>query len=242
MGKRLRQQRAGRGSPTFISPSWRKISPARYPAWLSKAINEGKTLKLYIKDLIAESGRAAPLCLLTTEDGKEFYTIAVEGIFKGDVIIGSSKGEIKPGNILEVGNLPEGTIVCNVERYPGDGGKFSRSAGSYATIYSQTLKGTVIKLPSGKLIEISKKCLASVGVVAGGGLKEKPLLKAGASYHKYKAKARKWPTVRGKAMYAASHPHGGGAHPKGGRPVKKTSPPGKKVGFYGSRRTGRKKG
>jgi len=241
MGKKLRQQRAGKGSPTFISPSWRKIAPARYPPWLHEIIASGK-VEGKIIDIIPESGRDAPLCLISVGNGKEFYSIAPEGISVGDTIEIGENVAIKIGNIAKVGSLPEGTIVCNVERRPGDGGKFGRSAGTYSTISSQTPNGTVILLPSGKFIEVNKNCLATIGIVAAGGKTEKPLLKAGKNYHKYKAKARKWPTVRGKAMYAASHPHGGGAHPKGGRVVKKTSPPGKKVGLYGSRRTGRRKG
>jgi len=241
MGKRLRQQRAGRATPTFISPSWRKIAPAKYPSWLHELIKGNKVVGKII-DIIPESGRDAPLCLIEVSQEKQFYSVAPEGVYLGDLIEIGESVPIKVGNICKVGNLPEGTIICNIERRPGDGGKFVRAAGSYSTVSSQTPNGTVIMLPSGKFIEISKECLATIGVVAAGGKTEKPLLKAGKSYHKYKAKARKWPTVRGKAMYAAAHPHGGGSHPKGGRVVKKSSPPGKKVGLYGSRRTGRRKG
>ncbi len=241
MGKKLRQQRAGKATPTFISPSWKKVAPARYPAWLHSMIGSAR-LQAKVVDLIPESGRDAPLCLLSLGNGKQFYSVAAEGISVGDVVEIGETVPVKIGNICKVGNLPEGTIVFNIERRPGDGGKFGRAAGTYSTISSQTPNGTVILLPSGKFLEVSKDCLATIGIVASGGKVEKPLLKAGKNYHKYKAKARKWPTVRGKAMYAASHPHGGGAHPKGGRVVKKSSPPGKKVGLYGSRRTGRRKG
>ncbi len=241
MGKRLRQQRAGKGVSAFKSPSWRKIAPARYPNWLHEMI-KGKTLEAKIAKIIPESGRDAPLCLITLENGMSFYSVAPEGIFEGDVIGIGESVRPKVGNIGKVGYMPEGTVICNIERRPQDGGKFCRAAGTYSIIASQTPRGTVITLPSGKSIEIGKECLATIGVVAAGGKIEKPLLKAGKSYHKFKARARKWPTVRGKAMYAATHPHGGGSHPKGGRAVKKTSPPGKKVGLYGSKRTGRRKG
>jgi len=243
MGKRLRQQRAGRGSPTFIAPTWRKIAPIRYPAWLYELIeNSEQSIKGIIKEIISESGREAPIALISLENGKEFYAIAAEGIFeKGECFIGKNV-PVKVGNITQIGSLPEGTLIFNIERRPTDGGKLVRAAGTYATVFSQTTDGTIVSLPSGKLIKLNKKCLATIGVIAGGGKIEKPLLKAGKKYHISKAKSFKWPMVRGKAMYAASHPHGGGAHPKGGRPVKKTSPPGKKVGYYGSRRTGRRKG
>lgn len=242
MGKRLRQQRAGRGTSVFKSPSWRKIAPARYPYWLRELINKHSKISAKVEQILPESGREAPLCLIRTSDGRSFYNIAPEGIFEGESIEIGYVSSPKIGYIATVGSLPEGTVVCNIERRPNDGGKFSRAAGTYATITGQTPNGTIITLPSGKSLEIKKECFATIGVVAAGGKIEKPLLKAGKNYHRSRAKARKWPTVRGKAMYAASHPHGGGAHPKGGRVVKKTSPPGKKVGLYGSRRTGRRKG
>ncbi|MFP3190403.1 MAG: 50S ribosomal protein L2 [Thermoproteota archaeon] len=242
MGKKLRQQRAGRGTSTFISPSWRKIADVKYPNWLSDLIEEKGVIKGTVEDIVSETGRDAPLCLIKLENGASFYNISPENIFKGDEIQIGKNTELKIGNICEVGSLPEGTVVFNVERRPGDGGKLVRSAGTYSTIVSQTLTGTIISLPSGKMLEVDKRCLATIGLVASSGKSDKPLLKAGKSFYKYKAKAKKWPTVRGKAMYAASHPHGGGAHPKGGRVVKKTAPPGQKVGFYGSKRTGRRKG
>ncbi len=242
MGKKLRQQRAGKGGSVFKSPSWNKIAPARYPSWIHEMIKNKKVVAAKITKLIPESGRDAPLCLVAVGNGMSFYSVAPEGVFEGDVIeIGESVSP-RIGNIGKVGYFSEGTIVCNIERRPQDGGKFCRAAGTYSVIMSQTPRGTVIMLPSGKSLEISKECLATVGVVAAGGKVEKPLLKAGNSYHRFKARGRKWPTVRGKAMYAAAHPHGGGSHPKGGRVVKKTSPPGKKVGLYGAKRTGRRKG
>lgn len=242
MGKKLRQQRAGKGTSTFISPGWRKITDLKYPNWIYSLIEEKGSIKGIIEDIVSESGRDAPLCLIRLEDGKSFYNIGAESIFKGDEIEIGKKVSLKIGNICEVGSLPEGAVVFNIERRPGDGGKLVRAAGTYSTIVSQTLTGTIISLPSGKMLEIDKRCLATIGLVAASGKSDKVLLKAGKNYHKYKAKARKWPTVRGKAMYAATHPHGGGAHPKGGRVVKKTAPPGQKVGFYGSKRTGRRKG
>ena len=85
-------------------------------------------------------------------------------------------------------------------------------------------------------------CRATIGIVAGGGRIEKPFVKAGTKYHLVKVKCWKWPVVRGKAMNACSHPHGGGAHPKGSTPVSRNAPPGAKVGHISPRRTGRRKG
>ncbi|MEM4052736.1 MAG: 50S ribosomal protein L2, partial [Ignisphaera sp.] len=80
--------------------------------------------------------------------------------------------------------------------------------------------------------------------VAGGGRLEKPLLKAGNAYYKWRAKARKWPRVRGVAMNAVDHPHGGGSHQSESKPttVSRRAPPGRKVGHIAARRTGRRKG
>lgn len=83
-----------------------------------------------------------------------------------------------------------------------------------------------------------------VGVVAGGGRIDKPLLKAGASYHKYRVKRNCWPRVRGVAMNPVEHPHGGGNHQHIGHPstTARDAPPGRKVGLIAARRTGRLRG
>jgi len=87
-------------------------------------------------------------------------------------------------------------------------------------------------------------CRALVGVVAGGGRIDKPLLKAGRAYHKYKVKRNCWPKVRGVAMNPVEHPHGGGNHQHIGKPstVKRNTPAGRKVGLIAARRTGRLRG
>jgi len=108
-------------------------------------------------------------------------------------------------------------------------------------LLSQTEKGSIIQFPSGKTIELNKNCLATIGVIAGGGKTEKPKLKAGINYKIMKANKKKWPRVRGKAMYAASHPHGGGSHPTGRTPVKKTAPQVKKLVFMVRKELGRRK-
>lgn len=104
-------------------------------------------------------------------------------------------------------------------------------------IYSQDTGKTRIRLPSGRKKVIPSVARACVGVVAGGGRIDKPLLKAGASYHKYKAKRNSWPRVRGVAMNPVEHPHGGGNHQHVGHPttVSRGAPPGKKVRFLARR-------
>ena len=109
---------------------------------------------------------------------------------------------LQVGNCLPVGQMPEGTIICNVEEKTGDGGAMARSSGNYATVISHNVdtKKTRIKLPSGIKRVVPSANRALVGIVAGGGRIEKPMLKAGRAYHKYKVKRNCWPRVRGVAM------------------------------------------
>jgi len=143
--------------------------------------------------------------------------------------------------VLPLKSIPDGSFVCNIESLPGDGGKFVRSSGLYATVLSHAGEKVMVQLPSGQIKQFSAECRATIGIVAGGGRIEKPFLKAGKKYHLSRAKSWKYPTVRGKAMGAYAHPHGGGSHPKGSPPVKRTAPPGQKVGHIAAKRTGRKK-
>uniref|UniRef100_A0A672FBI5 Large ribosomal subunit protein uL2 n=1 Tax=Salarias fasciatus TaxID=181472 RepID=A0A672FBI5_SALFA len=153
------------------------------------------------------------------------------------------------GNVLPVGTMPEGTIICCLEEKPGDRGKLARASGNYATVIShnpETRKSRV-KLPSGAKKVIASANRAVVGVVAGGGRIDKPILKAGRAYHKYKAKRNCWPRVRGVAMnemFVKQHPFGGGNHQHIGKPstIRRDAPAGRKVGLIAARRTGRLRG
>merc|ERR1719334_2385569 len=113
---------------------------------------------------------------------------------------------------MPVGAMPEGTIVCQLEEKLGDRGKLARTSGNYATIISHNpdQNKSKVKLPSGSKKTLSSNNRAMVGIVAGGGRIDKPLLKAGRAYFKYKAKRNSWPKVRGVAMNPVEHPHGGG--------------------------------
>ncbi len=122
----------------------------------------------------------------------------------------------------------------------------ARASGDYGIIISQDAeKGvTRIRLPSGSKKTISAHCRAMIGLVAGGGRTDKPILKAGRAWHKYKAKRNEWPKVRGVAMNPVDHPHGGGNQQHMGKPgtVKHTLSAGAKSGQIGARRTGRIRG
>ena len=119
--------------------------------------------------------------------------------FFGLVIVSAS---LQIGNCLPIGVMPEGTIICNMEEKAGDKGKLARTSGNYATVVSHNpdTKKTRVKLPSGVKKVYNSANRAMIGIVAGGGRIDKPLLKAGRAYHKYKVKRNCWPRVRGVAM------------------------------------------
>jgi large subunit ribosomal protein L2 len=239
MGKKIRVQRRGRGSPTFRASTHKRRTKAQYPLQkkdIRGAIN-GK-----IEEIIHDPGRGSPLALLKFETGEKGYTIIPEGVAQGQQIQMGEEALIEIGNILPIGKIPEGTMVCNIELRPRDGGKIAKSSGSYATIVGHTNQGTIIKLPSGRTKYINDHCRAMIGIVSGAGRTERPFLKAGSKFHLMKTKGHKYPRTRGRAMIAAVHPYG--SSKKGARKVTTVShgaPPGKKVGLIAARGTGRKR-
>ena len=237
MGKKLIVQRRGKGSSTFRATTHKRIAPARYPP-----PSEGVVYGI-VEDLLHEPGRGAPLAKIRLESGESYYNIAVEDLYIGQRIAIGSGAPLEIGNVLPVGEVSGGTLVCNVERRPGDGGKLVRSSGTYATIVAHLPRGTSLRLPSKRTIEVRGWCRVTVGVAAGGGRLEKPFLKAGERFQKLKAKGQKYPFVKGVSMAAVSHPHGGGRRRHIGKPstVSRHAPPGQKVGLIAARWTGRKK-
>ena len=165
MGKRLITQRRGRGTPTYRSPSHRHVDDVRLPA-----LSEGTAV---IKDLIQAPGRTCPLAVVDI-NGKTDYQLAVEGTKVGQtIVIGGTV--VAAGNITTLSKIPEGTLVHNVEARPGDGGKFVKVAGASGTIVSRGDKVMVL-MPSGEIKEFNPNCRAVIGVVAGGGRGDKPLM------------------------------------------------------------------
>ncbi|MEW5317975.1 MAG: hypothetical protein WDW38_009230 [Sanguina aurantia] len=128
----------------------------------------------------------------------------------------------------------------------GDRGTLARASGDYAIVVAHNPDAgiTRIKLPSGSKKVVSSNCRATIGQVGGGGRTEKPMLKAGRAFHKYRVKRNCWPKVRGVAMNPVEHPHGGGNHQHVGHAttVCRSAPPGQKVGLIAARRTGRLRG
>jgi large subunit ribosomal protein L2 len=189
-----------------------------------------------IIDLIHAPGRTGPLAEVDVE-GEVFKMIASEGMQIGQEIYIGNSGAIVPGNILPLASIPEGTLIYNIESRPGDGGKFVRSAGNAAMVVSRGAK-VVVQLPSGAMKTFDPRCRATIGVVAGGGHKEKPFGKAGTKFHAYRSKSKAYFKVRGVAMNPVDHPHGGGSHQHVGKPstVGRNAPPGRKVGRLSPKR------
>ncbi|GCC28876.1 hypothetical protein chiPu_0007310 [Chiloscyllium punctatum] len=248
MGRVIRGQRKGAGSVFKAHVKHRK-GPAKLRA-VDFAERHGY-IKGIVKDIIHDPGRGAPLAKVVFRDPYRFKRrtelfIAAEGIHTGQFIYCGKKAQLNIGNVLPVGTMPEGTIVCCLEEKPGDRGKLARASGNYATVISHNpeTKKSRVKLPSGSKKVVSSANRAIVGVVAGGGRIDKPILKAGRAYHKYKAKRNCWPRVRGVAMNPVEHPFGGGNHQHIGKPstIRRDAPAGRKVGLIAARRTGRLRG
>jgi large subunit ribosomal protein L2 len=234
MGKRIKVQRRGRGTPVFQSAHTGKIAQARYPALATESIHGT------IKDIIHESGRAAPLAVIELMTGESFYSAAPEGIYVDQEIVIGTEAPLAVGNVIPIGKVPEGTLVNNLELKPGDGGRIVRASGAYATVIAHNLGNTVVKLTSKRSILLSANSRVTVGVISGGGRLEKPRLKAGEVFHSAMANNKVFPTAHGVKMTAASHPHGGGRHRRPGKSttVGRRMPPGAKVGLIAARTSG----
>jgi len=241
LGKKILVQRRGRGSPTFRAATHGRVAPTWYP--VLTGVEPTSAVEGVIKEIIHDPGRGAPLASVSLKSGEAYYMVAPEGISVGQKIVVGATAPVAIGNVTPLGRIPEGTLVCNIELSPGDGGKLVRSSGSYATVVAHTPKGTILKLPSGKSACINDLCRATIGVIAGAGRPDKPFLKAGERYHLMAAKGHKYPRVRGVAMIAAYHPYGGGRHHQLGKPstVARGAPPGRKVGLIAARQSGRAK-
>jgi len=236
MGKRTLVRRRGRGGKQFRAIIVGKIAPAKYPNFKLEDHHTGK-----IVDIVHARGRDAPLAKILFDNGKFSHVPAPDGTIVGNTIEAGIGTTARRGNILSLESVPDGTVVCNIEKNVGDGGKLIKSAGSSAVVFAHGTEGVTIKFPSGKFLILNQKCRAMVGAIAGAGRKEKPFLKAGSRAKYMQAHGRLYPTVRGIAQAAVYHPHGGGRHQHIGRQssVGRTTPPGRKVGNIAPRKTGR---
>jgi len=241
MGKRLKQQKRGRGSPRYLSPGHRYKADLAYRPY--DDIEKTGVLSGKVVSILDDPARTAPLIQVKYENNEKGMLLAPEGIAVGDTIDVGSQGRLRLGSCLPLYRIPDGAYIYNIERNAGDGGTMVKAAGSYANIVAKEGKIVYIKLPSKATVILSNECRAQLGVVAGGGRLEKPMLKAGNQWFKKTAMHRLWPVPRGVHQSAYNHPHGGKQHHVG-KPttVARGTPPGGKVGHIAARQTGRRKG
>lgn len=160
-----------------------------------------------------DPNRSARIALLHYADGEKRYILCPLGISVGDVIMSGEKADIKPGNALPLSKIPLGTLVHNVELYPGRGGQMVRSAGAYAQLIAKEEKYVSLRLPSGEVRKVLAMNIATVGQV--GNIEHENVSIGKAGRNRWLGKR---PEVRGVAMNPVDHPLGGGeGRSSGGR-------------------------
>jgi large subunit ribosomal protein L2 len=163
-----------------------------------------------------DPGRSARIALINYRDGEKRYIIAPVGLKVNDVIQSGPEAEVKTGNTLPLQNMPNGTVIHNIELTPGRGGQMARGAGSSAQLMAKEGEYTLLRLPSGEMRRVLSRCQATVGQV---GNVENSLIKLGKA-GRVRHRGRR-PQVRGVVMNPVDHPHGGG---EGKAPVGMPSP------------------
>jgi len=163
-----------------------------------------------------DPNRTANIALINYADGEKRYIIAPKGLKVGDRVESGAKTDIKIGNTLELGNIPEGTLVHNIELKAGKGGQIVRSAGSSAQILGSEGRYTLIRLTSGEVRKVLSTCRATIGEVGNADHELVNIGKAGRKRHMGIK-----PHVRGSVMNPNDHPHGGG---EGRTPVGRKGP------------------
>jgi large subunit ribosomal protein L2 len=237
MGKKLHQQRRGKASNVYMK------LPGTFDISVGYASPSATTEKVgEVVEFINHTGHTAPLMRLLYEDMSEGYLLAPEGVKTGDRIHITGAQKYTIGSVVRIGDIPEGVPIFNIESRPGDGGKFVRSAGASASVSAHIGNTTSVHLPSKNTVTLPNECRAQLGVVAGGGMVDQPLVKAGKNHYRKRAVNRTWPTIRGVKMNPVDHPFGGKQHHKGKSSMtSRNAPPGRKVGHIAASRVGRRK-
>ena len=163
-----------------------------------------------------DPNRTAYIALLQNEEGQKSYIVAPVGLTAGDKVYTGADADIKPGNTLPIENIPVGTVIHNIELYPGKGAQLARSAGVSAQLISKENGVAQVRLPSGEVRYIRLECKATIGQV---GNIEHDTVKIGKAGKKRHMGIR--PTVRGSVMNPCDHPHGG---EEGKSPIGRPSP------------------
>ena len=163
-----------------------------------------------------DPNRSANIALVEYADGERRYILAPVGLNVGDVIVSSAAADIKPGNALPLANIPVGTVIHNIELYPGKGAQLVRSAGVAAQLMAKENGMATVRLPSGEYRKVRLNCIACIGQVGNVDHANIAIGKAGRKRHMGIR-----PTVRGSVMNPCDHPHGGG---EGKAPVGRPGP------------------
>ena len=163
-----------------------------------------------------DPNRTAYIALMQYETGEKTYSIAPVGLKVGDVVMNGQGADIKPGNVLAINDIPVGTLIHNIEIYPGKGGQLVRSAGTYAQLMAKENGVAQVRLPSGEVRIIRLDCKATIGQVGNLEHENINIGKAGKKRHMGIR-----PTVRGSVMNPCDHPHGGG---EGKSPIGRPGP------------------
>ena len=163
-----------------------------------------------------DPNRSAFIALVQYEDGEKRYIIAPNGLKVGDKVYSGVDADIKPGNALPLAKIPTGTMVHNVELYPGKGAQLARAAGIMAQLMAKENGLALLRLPSGEMRNVPEQCMATIGQVSNIDHENMKIGKAGRKRH------MGWrPTVRGSVMNPNDHPHGGG---EGKSPIGRPGP------------------
>jgi len=228
MGKRIIQRARGKGSLTYRSPGHRFAGRIGYPRTDARVV-----------ELIHDAARDAPLAKVREENKRETLIIATEGMKIGQIVKVGGKGEI--GNILSLSDIPRGASVFGIENIPGSGPQLCLSPGTRALVIGKEGDEVIIQMPSKSFKRLKGKCLATFGIPAGGGARDKPFYKAGQKMHMMRARNKLYPRTSATAMNAVDHPFGGQTKPGQSKTISRWAPPGAKVGSVSARRSGKKK-
>jgi large subunit ribosomal protein L2 len=233
MGKRLTQQARGKGGPAH------RVRPKAFRYKLSYPLLSDKGIGVVL-NLIDSPGHSAPLAKIML-DKKIFFVPAVQGLVQEQEIeIGGDK--IEDGNIVALEKTEIGTRVFNIEKRPGDGGKMVRTSGGSATVLKKDDKNIVILMSNKNEIKLNPQCRVTIGIAAGQGRVNKPVVKAGKKHHMMKSRSKMWHRTSAVKVNAVDHPFGGGRGKRiKSKIAKRNAPPGRKVGHLRPKKTGRKK-
>lgn len=231
MGRRILQQRRGRGTSTWRANTYAYRLGLSYP----KDDGEGVVLKF-----ISVAGHSCPIAMIKTKRST-FFNVATDGLEVGQKIFVGTNAPVTNGSIVPLHMIPLGTNVCNVETVAMNGGRLVRSSGLSATVLRKTPEGVTLLLPSRTEKIFNENSRATIGIIAGGGRTEKPFIKAGARAHLQWARNKHYPRNSPIKRNAVNHPFGGGRGKNMGKSgiAPRWAPPGRKVGLLKASKTGR---